>query len=132
MNFATATSATSEQLSADWPGTFRQGNNPIDEHDFYRIAGDQESASQIAQQRHKGVTVNRIGIVLALVGLGALVASVATEQRGVAAGGIALPVGGVMAYWGKLTAEKTPQISISHARESADRYNAQHASGATP
>ncbi|MCW5807806.1 MAG: hypothetical protein KIT31_35970 [Deltaproteobacteria bacterium] len=113
---------TGEPLTAEWTA-FRQGRTPIDEQDFYAIAGDHESRDTIAYKRERGILFNRVGIALALVGLGGLIGG-ATVDNKLYGGAIFLPIGGVMGYWGKLTAEKRPQLSIHHARQVADRYNA--------
>ncbi|MDI1476221.1 hypothetical protein [Polyangium sp. y55x31] len=45
-----------------------QGDTPIDDQDFYKIAGDTETANQIADYRSTGVTMNRVGLGLAIAG----------------------------------------------------------------
>jgi len=122
-NWATTQPATGEPLSAEWKSTFRQGTTPIDEQDFYRIAGDRESYDQIAHERVKGMVVNRIGVVLAIAGIASLVAGATIDTKAYP-GVVFMPIGGIMAYWGIYTAERRPHISIDHAQQAADRYNA--------
>lgn len=45
-----------------------QGETNIDDQDFYNIAGDTETASQIASYRATGVVMNRVGLGMAIAG----------------------------------------------------------------
>jgi hypothetical protein len=132
-NRAEGTAATGEPLQAGWAG-FRQGSTPIDEQDFYRIAGDGSGADEIAAYRSRGITYNRVGLVLALIGGAALVTLGASDDATVrgAAGAfvIALPIGGFLTYSGQARAHKERVLPDWRATEDADRYNA-HA-GAAP
>ena len=122
MNYGGNAAATGEPLSATWGPVFRQGASPIDEQDFYRIADDPESAAQIARERGRGITYNRLGLVLATIGAGALIAGSQIGSRAYGAS-VLLPIGSIMAYYGKAKAEQRPHISLHHASEIADRYN---------
>jgi hypothetical protein len=122
-NYASAQRPTGEPLSAEWVATFRQGKSPIDEQDFYAIAGDKNASNEIATEREKGILFNRVGIGLAAVGIAGLVGG-ATVNSKLYGASILLPIGGVMGFWGKLKAEKRPHKSIHEARIAADRYNA--------
>jgi hypothetical protein len=122
-NYATAQRPTGEPLSAEWVATFRQGKTPIDEQDFYAIAGDRSASSEIATEREKGILFNRVGIGLAAVGIAGLVGG-ATINGKLYGGALLLPIGGVMGFWGKGKAERRPHRSIRDARIAADRYNA--------
>jgi hypothetical protein len=50
-----------------------QGNNKIDDEDFFRIGGDIQAADQIAARRDRAVVTNRVGWALLGVGLAAVV-----------------------------------------------------------
>jgi hypothetical protein len=132
-NYASSLPATGEPLAYDWM-SFRQGKDPIDEQDFYRIGGDAEGASQIEKTRSRGIFYNRAGWVLAGIGLGGLLLATTTDSAGLHKTGyglmLALPIGGTMAFYGQHKAKKRPQLSGRRARETADRYNA-HLPGAS-
>lgn len=49
-----------------------QGNNKIDDEDFFRIGGDIQAADQIAARRDRAVVTNRVGWALLGVGLAAV------------------------------------------------------------
>ena len=131
-NYASTLPASGEPLAYDW-SSFRQGNTPIDEQDYYRIAGDGEAATQIQRTRTRGIFYNRAGWVLAAIGLGGLFAAAVLPDAGLRKVGygltLALPIGGTMVFYGRSKAEKHPQLSGRRAREAANRYNA-HLSGA--
>ncbi len=126
-NLANGIPASGAPLSADWNG-YRQGVEPIDEQDFYRIAGDREAADDIRAYRDHGVWENRIGMVLALIGVGALVAFAADDDpsaREVAVPLIlTLPVGGITAAIGSARTSKERIEPEWRAEEAAARYDA--------
>ncbi len=127
IDFARQSRSTNEPLSATTSGNrivFRQGDAAIDEHDYYRIAGDQALADQIHAKRARGILANRAGIVLAIAGAVLLGAGLTTGKGSVTAGGaLLLPIGGVSMFWGKSTTEKSPQLKLQDARIAGDRYN---------
>jgi len=126
-NYASTLPASGEPLAYDW-SSFRQGNTPIDEHDYYRIAGDDDAATQIQRKRSSGIFYNRAGWWLAAIGLGGLFGATLIPDAGLRKVGygltIALPIGGTMVFYGRSKAERNPQLSGRRAREAANRYNA--------
>jgi hypothetical protein len=50
-----------------------QGNNRIDDEDFFRIGGDIQAADQIADRRERAVITNRVGWAVLGVGVAAVV-----------------------------------------------------------
>lgn len=119
-----------------------QGEMPIDDQDFFRIAGDVEAANHIAAYRRSGVTMNRIGVglligggALALAGLLLLPTLTTKDAYGIArtpswptyvmgAGGITLSVGGIMTFLGLAKARREHPIDDpARAHGLAKRYN---------
>src|SRR5512134_1452991 len=80
-NYASTLPASGEPLAYDW-STFRQGRDPIDEQDFYRIAGDSEAVTKIERTRSRGTFYNRAGWVLAAIGAAGLIVATATDSPG--------------------------------------------------
>jgi hypothetical protein len=125
-NIATGIPATGEPLSVEFASTYRQGKDPIDELDFYRIAGDVKSANKIQSQRDRGTLYNRLGLALLTIGLGGLVVSSITDgdwaRRGTAAT-VLMPIGGVLTFYGRSVADERGIVSSDFALEAANRYN---------
>jgi hypothetical protein len=126
-NLANGIPASGAPLSVDWQG-YRQGGEPIDEQDFFRIAGDHDAADDIRSYRDHGVLESRIGVVLALIGASALVTFAADDDdhvREVAVPLIlTLPIGGITAFIG---GDRTHEEHVEpdwRAQEAADRYDA--------
>jgi hypothetical protein len=134
-NYATTLPPSGEPLAYDW-SSFRQGSSPIDEQDFYRIAGDADAEASISRTRARGVFYNRAGWILAAIGGVALVTATQVGDGGLrkTAYGLtlALPIGGTMAFYGQHVAERHPQLSGRRAQETANRYNAHLAVGSVP
>jgi len=126
-HLATNVAATGEPLSVEFASTYRQGKNPIDEHDFFRIAGDRQATAQIEHQRGRGIFYNRVGLILAGIGLTGLVVASTTDGAVARTGTgatLLLPLGGVMAFYGRNVAEEHGIVDAGRAREAANRYNA--------
>ncbi|HTJ41524.1 MAG TPA: hypothetical protein VL463_05485 [Kofleriaceae bacterium] len=125
-NLAEGTRATGEALSVDDLGGLRQGRAPIDEQDFYRIAGDREAEDEIAAYRNHGVVENRIGLVLALIGTAAIVSFATDEEHRDLSVPLmlTLPIGGITAFIGSDRTSKENLEGFARANEAADRYNA--------
>ncbi|MDI3287229.1 hypothetical protein [Polyangium sp. 15x6] len=119
-----------------------QGETPIDDQDFFNIAGDTEAANRIADYRATGVTMNRVGLGLAIVGGAAMLAGIilgstvttkdeyGTESRplwttAAATGGILVGlVGGGIAWAGYArTKREHPIDDPQKAANAARRYN---------
>ena len=126
-NLASGTAASGAPLTADWNG-FRQGDEPIDEQDFYRIAGDREAADDVRAYRDHGVWENRIGAALLLIGVGALVTFAADDDsnvRGIAAPlMLTMPIGGITAAIGSARTSNERVEPEWRAEEAAARYDA--------
>jgi len=128
VDFARQTRSTGEPLTARATGNtvaFRQGDVAIDEHDYYRISGDQAHADHVRARRDRGILANRVGIASAIAGAVLMGAGISAGNSSVMGGGaLLLPIGGVTMFWGKSTAEKVPQVRLQDAQIAGDRYNA--------
>ncbi|WP_136934343.1 phage holin family protein [Polyangium fumosum] len=121
-----------------------QGEMNIDDQDFYSIAGDADAAAQIADYRSTGVTMNRVGIGLAIAGGAAMLAGIilgsslsTKDEYGIASrptwttaaatGGILMGlVGGGVAWAGYArTKREHPIDDPQKAANAARRYNKQ-------
>jgi len=124
---AEGTLGTGEPLKVEW-NTFRQGNTPIDEQDFYQIAGDRDAVDDVGAYRGHGVFMNRVGAVLAMIGAAALVTYAASGDgpKREASGPLilALPIGGITAIMGSQRLDRARHLPEWRAREAAARYNA--------
>jgi len=119
-----------------------QGETPIDDQDFYNIAGDTEAAKQIAAYRAKGVVINRVGFGLLIAGGALALASLIVvplasprDRYGnvdrpawtlmVGSGGLLMSlVGGTMAAAGRARAKREHPIDDpKKAEKAARRYN---------
>lgn len=136
-------SATGEPLSAPSPGHFRQGRAPVDEEDFYAIAGD-DLAVRAVQAHRRSLIATQVGgqfigyaaIAGLLLGAGALAGGVVlvTEQGPI---GLALLVPGTLVMAGSFIAiplgfvfaanaaaqMSRPVLPHGRALDAADRYN---------
>jgi hypothetical protein len=123
-----------------------QGNDKLDDEDFFRIAGDLQAADRIASMRSSAVTTNRVGWVIFGIGLGALGAGLVLSQTtkesvdpdtGIApeapawptyimtAGVISAIVGGGLAWYGAAAVRREHPINDPRrAKRVADKYNA--------
>lgn len=126
-NLAANTPATGEPLAVEW-NTLRQGSAPIDEEDFYRIARDDDAAADIDAYRSHGVVMNRVGLVLALVGGAALVTYALDDDASVrdraAPMILALPIGGILSIMGSQRLERDRVLPSWRAQDAANRYDA--------
>lgn len=119
-----------------------QGETPIDDQDFFNIAGDTEAATQIATYRAKGVMMNRVGLGMAIGGGALALASIILgsalvskneygfESRptwttwSMTGGLIVGAVGGSLALVGNArTKRKHPIDDPQRAANAAKRYN---------
>jgi hypothetical protein len=142
-NPARGVKASGAPLSVTGAGGFRQGDQAIDEQDFYRIAGDTEAVAAVRQRRLNLVAEQMAWQATGLAGIGGLVLG-----AGVTAGGIVWtttsgPIGligllpGVGLFMSSLVlvplayawaadaadAMTAPTFSIQRARAAAERYN---------
>ena len=114
-----------------------QGNRQLDDHDFFRIGNDIETADKIMKSRETGVTLNRIGLGILAAGAAAIIAGYAARPSDPSSsaglsnslmigGGLLVPVGGIMAYYGIAKAKQEhPVDDRDRAADVAARYNAQ-------
>jgi hypothetical protein len=54
-----------------------QGEEKLDDEDFFRIAGDNQAADQIHNMRNRAVAMNRVGWIMLGVGVGAAITGLA-------------------------------------------------------
>ncbi len=136
-----------------------QGGQRIDDKDFFTIAGDREAADEVQRYREKGITMNRVGLVTAGIGIAALVggyvlmsnsspesnpdgsasaprASTGSTLGGafMLAGGVAIPVGALLAWAGgaRQKRDRHPVDDPARLQSDADRYNRDRGLGAPP
>lgn len=119
--------------------SFRQGEVPLDEQDFFAIAGDEEARKQIQDGRSFGEVLQTGGIgaigVGAAIGVGGLAGSLllqnGAQPPGIspfyyvsAVGFLTAGVGGYAYYWGlgDLSAEKRWHTA-ERAQQAAGLYN---------
>lgn len=114
-----------------------QGDEPLDDQDFFTIAGDTRSAEEIAKYRESGVTLNRVGLGLAIGGGAAAVAGIILSSTLNNSGsGVGWPtymmsfglvtasVGGVLAFYGVAkTKREHPIDDPAKADRAARKYN---------
>src|SRR5262249_11990538 len=130
-----------------------QGEDKLDDEDFFRIAGDTQAAEDIHNGRDRAVAVNRAGWVVLGVGVavgilgGVLAATVKTTDntdpmhpvtsaspvgRYVLTGGIlAALIGGSLAFYGNAAAKREhPLDDPRRAKRDERKYNKEK--GVTP
>lgn len=109
-----------------------EGGTVIDDQDFFRIAGDEKAAADIADHRRQGVLLNRVGWVLMALGAGGIAATSTLMDEatttGKTVGGVSvlsLIIGGLWVYAGHHRMKPESHLfEIDRAREAANRYNA--------
>ena len=127
-----------------WYG--KQGDQRIDDQDFFAISGDREAADEVRSSRETGVTLNRIGLVTAIVGAAAMVGgyyfmSQATTVNAdgtvtenaignlalpfLIGGGVAVTTGGTLTWIGmrRTSADRHPVDDVPRAMRDAQKYN---------
>jgi hypothetical protein len=87
------------------------GDAPVDERDFYHLAGDTRSEDVVANARARGMLKNRIGNAVGLASLVAAVAIPIIAGRGAAPYAVGqvfvvAPIGFGFAVWGKRQVER--------------------------
>jgi hypothetical protein len=124
-----------------------QGKEKIDDQDFFRIGGDTRAAEEIAAMRDNAVVLNRLGLVILVLGGAATVGGFVLRETekttrysstapawtsAIAFGGLsAVIAGGAMALYGrgKMRVEH-PIDDRERAKRVADKYNASLGVGA--
>jgi hypothetical protein len=109
----------------DWK--YFQGREELDEHDFYRIAGDAEAADKVAKIRSSAALRMKIGAPLAVVGTAAalLLGTIVRDNPTVATlgyiGGSAVgTAGGLVFFWGAKDMKNRHHLPSSRADRNAD------------
>lgn len=109
-----------------------QGQQILDDQDFFRIAGDRVAADEIADHRARARAFNRIGFALLGVGAGAMVFASQADQDGSSrtmatvggAGLLTAITGGLWIYYGVYhNRSENHLLPLERARAAADRYN---------
>jgi hypothetical protein len=125
-----------------------QGDTAIDDQDFFRIGGDIASAKEIAAMRKSGVSLNHVGVGMAIGGgaltiLGLILGPALTKKdaNGIETspgwtpylmygGIITASVGGTLAFYGLAKAKKEHPIDDpARANAVAKKYNKSLGSG---
>ncbi len=121
----------------EWTGY--QGSTAVSDDDLFRLAKDQAAMDEIQSSRESGVTLNRIGWVTTLLGVGAtgtgigLAVANSNEEHGffdnplavgLSIGGAVLwGVGVYLVTHGAAKAEAKHPLEQKRAEEAVDRYN---------
>jgi hypothetical protein len=112
-----------------------QGARPLDDHDFFRLAGDKDAAAQIQESRETGVTLNHVGLGLLVGGVAAFVASYVVRSDDpmssntfptvlMVGGGLAATAGGILTWLGLSKAKaEHPLDDRGRAMDAARNYN---------
>lgn len=113
-----------------------QGMAPIDDEDFFRIAGDEEGLRQVRGYREIGLWLNRGGLGAAAVGVVGMVVGLALAKAVPEGGGgapatllggglILTSLGATVAYMGagRLSPQTHP-LAMERAQQAAATYNA--------
>ncbi len=113
-----------------WSGY--QGEQPVSDDDFYRIARDERATAEIKSSRELGVTLNRVGLGVVAAGVVSMATGFALRSsdgsnalpNAMMYGGVFLvPVGGILTYIGLGKASSEHPLDQSRAEQAAIRYN---------
>lgn len=109
---------------------YYQGRDEIDEHDFYRLAGDRQASDEIAQFRASAIrriqisapiTIVAAAVFFVLSSAGKSQDHVSSAQyAGWAASGVAAAVGGYCWYWGSTDLKTKHHLPAERADQNAD------------
>jgi hypothetical protein len=106
-----------------------QGHDALDEHDYYRLAGDREAADQIGRIREGAARKMRIGAPLMIAGVAATIVATtigissnnsSITTLGYVGGSTITSVGGLVWYWGHNTMRQRHHLPASRAERNAD------------
>jgi hypothetical protein len=111
-----------------------QGKSPLDDEDFFRIAGDARAAQEVREYREVGVLYNRLGIGFVAAGGAVAIASLTLKNAPVIGKnpnvGLYSSLGlGLLGVWlyskaiGRLNPENHP-VDANRATTAAKAYNA--------
>jgi hypothetical protein len=113
---------------SDWK--YFQGHDQLDEHDYYRLAGDQAAADQVAKVRESAKTKMAIGLPVAIAGIAAMVIAGSIQKSngegsslttiGYIGGGIVGTAGMLTWYWGEHDMKAKHHLPMSRADQNAD------------
>jgi hypothetical protein len=114
-----------------WSGF--QGDAPVSDDDFYRIAKDKKATEEIKDTRESGVLMNRIGLGILAAGLVSVAGGFALRSDNpdnklptylTYGGAILVPVGGILTYIGIAKAGNPHPLEQERAEAAAQSYNA--------
>ena len=113
-----------------WRDTnYFQGREEIDEHDFFRLAGDGRGADEIQKIRDGAALKQKIGVPLMVVGLAATMVLTTVARStdnpnlatvGYSGGSIIGTAGAAIWFWGRNTMKKRSHISPARTDRNAD------------
>lgn len=116
-------------VDVDW--TVSQGNSPIDDEDFFRIAGDRDAADDVQSHRSHARWFNRISLVALAGGLvtsliGGMEMDSSSGQALFAAGTLLDIAGcyGLIYSMHAMSGSNAHGVSLQRAVDAANRYNA--------
>jgi hypothetical protein len=120
---------------------YLQGQDPIDEQDYFRLAGDRVSFERVVAHRAKATRYQKIGkwlILGSLAASGAMIAGgLAADSKGLLVTGISLPYlpsifGSVFIASGRSSMKARPLIPLATARRAAEEVEECTQSGCRP
>jgi len=109
---------------------YYQGRDEIDEHDFYRLAGDREASDEIAQFRASAIRRIKISAPIAIVAAAVFLVLTSTGQKQDhvssaqyvtwAGSGVAAGIAGYCWYWGDTDLKTKHHLAAERADQDAD------------
>jgi hypothetical protein len=105
--------------------TPKQGKLPISDEDFFRIAGLPDNADTIHSKVMHGYVASRVGLAIAVIGLGLLGAGLVRHDQRMSGGGLLLTaVGGItVGVGGHALNPKNHVFPLGEAESAANAYN---------
>jgi hypothetical protein len=105
--------------------TPKQGTTPISDEDFFRIAGLPDNADNIHSKVMHGYIARRVGLAVAVIGLGLLGAGLWRHDSRLSGGGLGLTaVGGItIGIGGRPLNPRNHVYPLSEAESAANAYN---------
>jgi len=105
--------------------TPKQGKTGISDEDFFRIAGLPDNADTIHSKVMHGFIASRVGLAIAVIGLGLLGAGLVRHDQRLSGGGLLLTaVGGItVGIGGHALNPKNHVFPLNEAESAANAYN---------
>ena len=105
--------------------TPKQGKLPISDEDFFRIAGLPDNADTIHSKVMNGYIASRVGLAIAVIGLGLLGVGIARHDQRMSGGGLLLTAGGgiTVGIGGHALNPRNHVFPLDEARSAANAYN---------